>query len=309
MVDFPKMPRVGQMMGWADNDAYKGFDRNRMALMQAFAGLGADPMNPLGGFTQGFANGAMLDMANAEDAEEELKETEQTNVTRSWLEQQGFTDLVPLVDAGQADIAYGEALKRMQPKAPQSPIKVGAGETLLDPNTMQPVYTGPADQGDQFGYEKDLYSQYASADPVKVYETVKGGYERVRQSAALQSGAGDMGLIYGYMKMLDPGSVVRETEFAMAAQAGSYGEQIQGLVSRLVNGERLPETVRQQFLQAAEGIYSETSSNLSTINDQFTTRAQGYGVDPSMFIRQPEQYQPIGTDWTDAGGGFRIREK
>jgi hypothetical protein len=242
---------------------------------------------------QGFMQGAELDQQYADEAAAKLKETEQGNVTRSWLEQQGFTDLVPLVDAGQAGLAYGEALKRMQPQAVPSPIKVGAGETLLDPTTYQPVYQGAPDPQDQFGNEKDLYAQYAASDPVKMYETVKGGYERVRQSAALQTGAGDMGLIYGYMKMLDPGSVVRESEFAQAAQAGSYGQQIQGMVQRVLDGQRLPEEVRQQFVQSAEGIYQETASNLGDINTQFSTRAQTYGVDPGMFIRQPESYQPI----------------
>ena len=283
---------------WAlgdENPFAKYVADNKNLVHGAFAGFGQGKT-----FGQGLGQAALfaqqggaLDTLDRKEREQEAKAAEQTNATRTWLEQQGFTDLVPLVDAGQAGIAYGEAIKRMQPKAPQAPIKVGAGETLLDPLTMQPVYQGAPDVQDQFGNEKDLYAQYAAADPVKIYETVKGGYERVRQSAALQSGAGDMGLIYGYMKMLDPGSVVRESEFAMAAQAGSYGEQIQGLVSRLVNGERLPDTVRQQFVEAADGIYKETAANLGGINDQFSTRAQNYGVDPSMFIRQPESYQPI----------------
>jgi hypothetical protein len=285
---------IADQMGWS-NPFTQFVGDNRNTIMGFGAGLagGRNFGQGVAAGLQGAQQGKMADTMFAQQAEEKAAEAERGNVTRSWLEQQGFTDLVPLVDAGQADIAYGEALKRMQPQAPQAPIKVGAGETLLDPVTMQPVYQGAPDVQDQFGNEKDLYAQYAAADPVKIYETVKGGYERVRQSAALQSGAGDMGLIYGYMKMLDPGSVVRESEFAMAAQAGSYGEQIQGLVSRLVNGERLPETVRQQFVQAADGIYSETAANLGNINDQFSTRAQNYGVDPTMFVRQPESYSPI----------------
>jgi hypothetical protein len=283
---------------WAlgdENPFSKYVADNRQTLQGAFAGFGQGPSFSagLGNAALGAQRGTMLDDITRQQKVEEAKVAEQTNVTRSWLEQQGFTDLVPLVDAGQADIAYNEALKRMQPKAPQAPISVGPGETLLDPVTMQPVYQGAPDPQDQFGNEKDLYAQYAGSDPVKMYETVKSGYERVRQSAALQTGAGDMGLIYGYMKMLDPGSVVRESEFATAAQAGSYGEQIQGMVSRVINGERLPESVRQEFVQLAEGIYSETAANLGNINDQFTTRAQNYNVDPSMFIRQPESYKPL----------------
>lgn len=153
---------------------------------------------------------------------------------------------------------------------------------------------GGTDLKDQFGFEKDLFQQYANSDPVKTYEAVKGGYERVRESASQQSGAGDMGLIYGLMRMYDPGSVVRESEFAMAAQAGSFGEQVQGLVTKLMNGERLPDSVRKQFIAEAEKLYGSAAENLSDINGQFADRAKGYSVDPGRFIRQPEQYAPWG---------------
>lgn len=230
-----------------------------------------------------------------EEAERQAQITETAALKdkyTAWFTEQGQPQIAQAVADGivEPGKAYWDFIA---PKPPKPPISVGPGETLLDPVTMQPVYQGAPDPQDQFGNEKDLYAQYAGSDPVKMYETVKSGYERVRQSAALQTGAGDMGLIYGYMKMLDPGSVVRESEFATAAQAGSYGEQIQGMVSRVINGERLPESVRQEFVQLAEGIYSETAANLGNINDQFTTRAQNYNVDPSMFIRQPESYKPL----------------
>jgi len=78
----------------------------------------------------------MRDLATEKRAEV-AKLTEQGNVTRSWLEQQGFTDLVPLVDAGQASAAYGEALKRMQPGygAGAGPMEING--QLVDPTTGQ----------------------------------------------------------------------------------------------------------------------------------------------------------------------------
>lgn len=289
------------MGGWADllgtdNPFQQFVAGNRGKLGQIGAGLGSGQ-----NFSAGLANaaqalpqGQQADDAYATAQKAEAERARSLNATIEFMRQKGYDDLIAGVEGGGLDMgtAWGEALRRGQPKAAAAPIKVGAGETLIDPNTYQPVYQGPPDMKDQFGNEKDLYAQYSGSDPVKMYETVKGGYERVRQSSALQTGAGDMGLIYGYMKMLDPGSVVRESEFAMAAQAGSYGEQIQGLVSRLVNGERLPESVRQSFVQAADGIYKETAANLGDINSQFSTRANTYGIDPSLFIRQPETYLP-----------------
>jgi len=287
---------IAEAFGW-DNPFTQFVGNNRSALMGLGAGI-AGGRNIGEGLSSGLmmaAQGRQADDAFATQQKAEAERARQLNQTMDYMRSKGFDDLVAGVESGGMDMgaAWAEALRRSQPQAPKPPISVGPGETLLDPTTYQPVYQGAPDPQDQFGNEKDLYAQYAGSDPVKMYETVKSGYERVRQSAALQTGAGDMGLIYGYMKMLDPGSVVRESEFATAAQAGSYGEQIQGLVSRVINGERLPESVRQEFVQLAEGIYSETASNLGSINDQFTTRARNYGVDPGMFIRQPESYKPL----------------
>jgi hypothetical protein len=280
----------------AENPFAKYVADNKQTVHGAFAGLGQGNSFSagLGKAAIGAQRGSMLDDVTRADTKAEQERVAQINQTAAFLRAKGAEDLAAAVEGGMTTGADAFNQWYQQANAgPAAPIKVGAGETLLDPTTYQPVYQGAPDMQDQFGNEKDLYAQYAGSDPVKMYETVKSGYERVRQSAALQTGAGDMGLIYGYMKMLDPGSVVRESEFATAAQAGSYGEQIQGLVSRVINGERLPESVRQEFVQLAEGIYSETAGNLGNINDQFTTRAQNYGVDPTMFIRQPESYKPL----------------
>jgi hypothetical protein len=230
--------------------------------------------------------------------QEIIKQQELRTKYADFFEQQGQGDWARAV----ADelVAPGDAyMEWMSGKQPKGPIKASAGDVFLDPETYQPIASipDPKAQADalknDFANEKDLYSQYSNSDPVKTYETVKGAYERVRQSAALDTGAGDMGLIYGYMKMLDPGSVVRESEFAMAAQTGSYGEQIQGLVQRVLTGERLTPSQRQAFQQAAEKLYDEAAGNLNSVNSQFTGRATRYNVDPSSFIRSPESFQPL----------------
>ncbi|HEV2517912.1 MAG TPA: hypothetical protein VGV07_21855 [Devosia sp.] len=201
-------------------------------------------------------------------------------------------ELRAAVEAGALPFAEAYKLERSPDKfinaGDGNLFNTGSGEWLSAPGANAP------DLKELFGFEKDLYAQYANSDPAKTYEAVKGGYERVRESAQQQSGAGDMAMLYGYMRMLDPGSVVRESEFAMAAQAGDFGEQVQGMVSRLLNGQRLPETQRQEFLANAEKLYGAAAGNLTDINSQFTDRAAGYGVDPSRFIRQPEQFPAFG---------------
>jgi hypothetical protein len=251
-------------------------------------------------FQQGLGLGAqqMAQMQPYRDQQEQMvaqQETQatQTNATINWLKSKGYDDLVAAVGGGlPIGDAWQEGLKRANP----APVEMTAEQRNFAATQADPAFAeflNAPDPKEAFGNEKDLYAQYSSADPVKTYTAVRDGYERVRESAAQGTGAGDMGLIYGYMKMLDPGSVVRESEFAMAAQAGSYGEQIQGLVGRVINGERLPESVRQEFLQNADALYAQSAQNLGDINSQFSSRAQRWGVDPTRFIRAPEVYQPV----------------
>lgn len=140
--------------------------------------------------------------------------------------------------------------------------------------------------------EKDLTSQYLGTDPLKTYQTVRNGYEKVRSASTLDTGAGDISMIFAYMKMLDPTSVVREGEFATAENAGGVGGQITNLYNKVLSGVRLTPDLRKQFLQSADQIYQGAASNLQDINGQFSSRATGWGVDPNRFLISPETYGP-----------------
>jgi len=271
-------------------------DPRRQALLGIAAGLvsGNNWNEGLGRGFQLAAQGKQADDAYkvAEDAK--AKREQQLNYTIQMFQKAGRQDLVDMANAGLMEEAWNDF---RAPKPKPTFQEVGGKLVRIDGNTVTEAYdpyaeTGGMNPKDAFANEKDLYTQYSNSDPNKTYETVKSAYERVRQSAALDTGAGDMGLIYGYMKMLDPGSVVRESEFAMAAQAGSYGEQIQGLVQRVLTGERLTPSQRQAFEQAAEKLYAESAANLEDLNTQFADRAKRYNVNPG-FIRSPETYQPL----------------
>lgn len=89
----------------------------------------------------------------------------------------------------------------------------------------------------------------------KEFIKVRDAYNRIGASAESPSAAGDLSMIFNYMKMLDPGSVVRESEFATAAQSGSYGARIQGMVQKALTGERLADSVRADFIDRANKLY------------------------------------------------------
>ena len=58
-------------------------------------------------------------------------------------------------------------------------------------------------------------------------------------------------LIFGFMKMLDPGSVVREGEFATAQNAASIPDRIRNAYNRALEGTRLNPQQREMFKSAS----------------------------------------------------------
>jgi hypothetical protein len=90
--------------------------------------------------------------------------------------------------------------------------------------------------------------------------------------------AGDMSLIFGYMKMLDPGSTVREGEYATAQNAAGIPVQIANLYNKAKDGVKLAPEQRADFLKQAGGIYQAQLERQRSVDDSFRKLAAGAGV-------------------------------
>lgn len=62
---------------------------------------------------------------------------------------------------------------------------------------------------------------------------VRDSFDRVQIAVQDPTGASDLSLIFAFMKMLDPTSVVRESEFAAAASIGSIPQRLEGFRKKL----------------------------------------------------------------------------
>lgn len=126
----------------------------------------------------------------------------------------------------------------------------------------------------------------------KDYYTVRDAYNRILSSATNPSAAGDLSLIYGYMKLLDPNSVVRETEFATAQNAGSVPERVRAQWNKVLSGERLTETQRKDFIDRASRLFTSAKSQQQQIIDEYTDRAATYGVPTNLVVRSIDAVSP-----------------
>lgn len=113
---------------------------------------------------------------------------------------------------------------------------------------------------------------------------VRDSFKKIQQAVETPSAAGDVAMVFNFMKMLDPGSVVRESEFATAASAAGLGDRFIQLGQRALSGERLTREQREDFAGVARSIMR---GQLEAQRDQekiFRGIAERQNMDPANVV-------------------------
>ena len=135
---------------------------------------------------------------------------------------------------------------------------------------------------DIFGQEDKLRDEHRTLS--KTFIDVNDSFNRVQVSAKDPSAAGDLSLIFNYMKMLDPASVVRESEFATAANAGGVSDQLRGQYNKVVSGERLSAKQRADFTDRANRLFARQQKTQRSLDKQFVGLAKRNGLNPNNIV-------------------------
>lgn len=140
------------------------------------------------------------------------------------------------------------------------------GDLEVRPEFLQKKVSGKS----PFDAEKDLRKEFTALS--EDFRKVRDSYARVQESAKKPTAAGDLSLIFNFMKMLDPGSVVRESEFANAQTAQPLMERL-GLsfdsVRRVWEGEKLSEVARDDFTNRARQLFGRQDAQHGKRVEQF----------------------------------------
>lgn len=123
-------------------------------------------------------------------------------------------------------------------------------------------------------------------DPdVKDFITIRDGYERVQTGANRDDSQGDLALLFGFMKMLDPNSVVRETEFANAEQAQGTLQRFFNIPDKFIRGTRLTTEGRKHFADAARELYERKEQSYQKAVDFYGNQLDAYEIPREMGLR------------------------
>lgn len=189
------------------------------------------------------------------------------------------------------EIASAPRFKPETPKGPSSEVGKliedveiakrqygeGSSQVAALQEALEATQNGePPKIGDVAGLRKEHTK--ASGDFVKL----RDAFNKIQ--AASDTAAGDLSLIFAYMKILDPGSTVREGEFATAEQAAGVPARIRNVYNRVLEGTRLTPSQRTDFKGRAEELFAAQESSQRRLDQQFRDIATSQNMDPDQVV-------------------------
>jgi hypothetical protein len=126
-------------------------------------------------------------------------------------------------------------------------------DSTLDDETKEVALRKEIETSRQL-FEKPLANiaeDFGKDQQVKDFKNVKVSYDTIQSVAENPTAAGDLSLIFAYMKVLDPNSSVREGEFANAQNAAGVPERVRNLFNQWKDGQRLSDEQRNDFVLQA----------------------------------------------------------
>lgn len=87
-----------------------------------------------------------------------------------------------------------------------------------------------------------------------------------------------------FMKLLDPNSVVRETELGMALNASGWFDRASNIANTLQSGRVMTPTQKANLKASAQGLFNEAKAAQREVDAAYEKRAKAYGADPTRVI-------------------------
>lgn len=152
----------------------------------------------------------------------------------------------------------------------------------------------------QFTQENQLRGQFGNQPAVKDLASVQshvrtiGAIAEKAKAGQPVTAADDLALIFAFMKMLDPGSVVREGEFANAQNTAGIPDRIRNAYNRAISGTRLSDKQRNEFFSTATTVMDGYTNSYADQAERSRGLATSYGLQPDRVAPTPQRPGPRG---------------
>ena len=131
----------------------------------------------------------------------------------------------------------------------------------------------------------------------KAAQTSATAVSQMRESIkAVKNGsmaAGSQGVLVTFQKLLDPTSVVRESEYDRSAAGQAMMARLQGQYDRIVSGGAgIPVAELEKFVSLAEAYNRNAQLSASRLKQQFDSIATDFGLNPAHITRELDEEAP-----------------
>ena len=132
-------------------------------------------------------------------------------------------------------------------------------------------------------------------------------FEKIQQfknqiTNAPNTGAGALTAVFGFMKLLDPNSVVRESEYANAENAGGVPARLRSIYNKALRGG-MGEELMAEFRAEAERIYGDRLKRYNRRYERYEGIAKRSGMDVrNVLPLQSEKPEPGSVNNNDPAG-------
>ena len=133
--------------------------------------------------------------------------------------------------------------------------------------------------------------EFSALPEVKDFGEVDTNFRQL--AGALQSGSrtDQLAAIFGFMRSLDPGSVVRESETGMLVSSGSVFDRFNAALRSAQKGGSLTPETMNEMLKTAKRQYDVAARRYGEIQKEYTGHAAAAGVDPLRVVGK--QFDPF----------------
>ena len=179
-----------------------------------------------------------------------------------------------------SDIRSALAFQNLTPEQQQTYLRL---KTAGAPKTILEMTTGQKGFDNEMGLKKQF-----SAEPVyKAYGEMQSAYSQITDSLKAASPAGDLAAATKFMKLLDPGSVVRESELGMAMAASGALDRAVNYAQLRLSGEKLTPTQREDFAKLSKDLFSAATTAYNTKRGEYEQMGAAFGLDANRALGAP----------------------
>jgi hypothetical protein len=219
-----------------------------------------------------------------------------------------FKEETPLIlpEGGTAINRLGKVIARGAPKEDKPPVSFqefklaqqdGFKGTYqqyqdLDANRKRPLTTVTVNSEQKtFDNTQKLRGEFRAEPIYKAQQEVQSAFNQVKEGLDAKSPAGDLAAATKFMKLLDPGSVVRESELALAMQAGGALDRLTSYASNIANGTKLTDKQRTDFKDLSTKFFNTSAQLFNEKQKEYTDIANRYNFNPKDVAGEPVKLQ------------------